>query len=204
VQYEQAEAVGMDTQEPAPQGEAADARQQVSVLKRKLEEAAAEAGRMQASLASQQQLEHLLKQGRTHLQDMRLRLEQVSAERDRLQTELSDHAVARQREVAELQAQIDDIRKQLHNVSTERDGLATQLEEREAAHERSEEERAGEHATFERLLAEAKSSQTQMLQEIGEHRQQVDSLRGAANRAQSFAREIIRAHEGAPPPDSTD
>src|SRR6185295_18094520 len=73
---------------PVPTG-AIDALQQLIALKKKLEDAASECEHLEGTLTSQQQLEHLLLQGRTHLQDLRARLQQVTAERDRLQIELS-------------------------------------------------------------------------------------------------------------------
>jgi len=94
------------------QGDAGDAGQLVLVLKRKLEEAASDLGRVQTNLATQQQLEHLLKQGRTHLQEMRSRLQDVTAERDRLNTEFGDHKIAHERDVERLQAQIDETTRQ--------------------------------------------------------------------------------------------
>src|SRR5215210_1643466 len=84
--------------EPAAQAEHYDARQQVIHLKRYLEEAANECGRLQSSLVSQQQLEQLLKQGRIHLQDLQSRLLQITGERDQLKTDFTDHKIASQRE----------------------------------------------------------------------------------------------------------
>src|SRR5688572_10641618 len=75
--------------EPKVRTEPNDVRQQVLGLKKKLEEAASEFGDLQTNLASQQQLEQLLRQGRIHLQDLRARLQQVTAERDRLVAQLT-------------------------------------------------------------------------------------------------------------------
>lgn len=80
--------------EPAAQPQAADVRQQVLDLKRKLEEAANESGRLLSSVTSQQQLEQLLAQGRALLQELRSRLQQITAERDRLVTQLAEREVA--------------------------------------------------------------------------------------------------------------
>jgi hypothetical protein len=218
------------TVEPAAQAERYDARQQVIDLKRTLEEAANECGRLQSSLVSQQQLEQLLKQGRIHLQDLQSRLLLVTAERDQLKTEFTDHKIASQREIERLQTgleettreaflqqtraeqreremlskvqeqrhHIDALAEQLHKAGAERDRLAAELVEREAAHAQFAEERADERYTFERLLAEATSNQREMIQELDEKGQQLDTLREAAIRAQSLAREIMRAHEVAP------
>ena len=113
-----------------------DVREQVLGLKKKLEEAAGEFGRLQTNLVSQQQLEDLLKQGRAHLQDLRARLLQTTAERDRLQTELAELKAAHQREVDRLQAQIDEtagqaLRQQTLAQQRERDMLAKEQEQRQ-------------------------------------------------------------------------
>jgi chromosome segregation ATPase len=213
--------------DPKAQAETADARQQMLALKKKLEEAASDFGRLQNSLASQQQLEQLLRQGRIHLQDLRSRLQQMTAERDRIETDFSDHKTAHQREVDRLQTKIDEttrqaflqqtlaeqrerdmlsneqerlhqvdaLEKQLQKATVERDRLSSQLQEREAAHQVFAEERADERSTFERLLAEATANQREMVEELDEQRQQIDTLREAAVRAQSLARQIMRAHE---------
>ncbi len=208
-----------------------DVREQVLGLKKKLEEAAGDFGRLQTTLASQQQLEDLLKQGRAHLQDLRARLLQATAERDRLQTEFAEYKDAHQREVDRLQGQIDEttgqaLRQQtlaqqreldtlakeqeqrqqiealgdeLQKVTAGRDRLAAELEEREATYKQFREERTEERFTFERLIAEATSNQRDMVQELDEKRQQIETLREAAMRSQSLAREIMRAHEQSQP-----
>jgi hypothetical protein len=208
-----------------------DVREQVLGLKKKLEEAAGDFGRLQTNLASQQQLEDLLKQGRAHLQDLRARLLQTTAERDRLQTEFAEYKVAHQREVDRFQAQIDEtagqaLRQQtlaqqrerdmlakeqeqrqqievlgdeLQKVTAGKDRLAVELEEREGTYKQFREERTEERFTFERLIAEATSNQRDMVQELDEKRQQIETLREAAMRSQSLAREIMRAHEQSQP-----
>ena len=45
------------------------------------------------------------------------------------------------------------------------------------------------------MLSEATANQREMVQELDENRQQVETLREAAMRAQSLARQIMRAHE---------
>jgi DNA repair exonuclease SbcCD ATPase subunit len=191
--------------EPADsaQQEAGDLRQWVLALQKNLEEAAGECARLQSAIASQQQLEQLLRQGRAHLQDLRSQLQQITGDRDRLETELRDQKTAHRREVEQLQTQqgeqMDIVREQLRKTSGERDRLARDLAEREAAHQQYAEERADERSTFERLLAEATANQRDMVQELDEQRQEVHTLREAAMRAQSLAREIMRAHEAAPP-----
>jgi hypothetical protein len=93
---------------PVPTG-AIDALQQLIALKKKLEDAARECEHLEGTLTSQQQLEHLLLQGRTHLQDLRARLQQVTAERDRLRIELSERQTAHQQEAERLQIQLGEM-----------------------------------------------------------------------------------------------
>ena len=187
-----------DTTEPA-QTEAADARQRMLALKRKLDEAAADVDSIQSTLASQHDLEQLLKQGRTHLQDLRNRLQQTIGERDRLQAELVESAKAHQQAVEQMERQMDDLRAELKGANAERNRVASQLAEQEASHARFAEERSDERATFKRLLDEASSNQREMMEELDGQRQQLDTLREAAMRAQNFAREIMRAHDSAAP-----
>ena len=216
--------------EPAVPTGALDSQQQLIALKKKLEDAVSECEQLQGTLTSQQQLEHLLLLGRTHLHDLRARLQQMTAERDRLQIELSDRQSAHQHELERLQIQlgemtnaaflqrmlaeqrerdirskqehqqqqIDALDELLQNTVAERDGLTAQLEQQESTHRRFAEERTDERFTFERLLAEATSNQRDMVQELDEKRQQLETLREAAMRAQSLAREIMRAHEKIP------
>src|SRR4051794_10889770 len=101
-------AAAQNDAEPDAHTQTPDLRLQVLGIKKKLEEAATECGSLQNSLVSQHQLEHLLKQGRTHLQDLRGRLQQMTVERDRLNGELNDQTTAHQREVARLQIQVDE------------------------------------------------------------------------------------------------
>jgi hypothetical protein len=93
---------------PVPAG-AIDSLQQLIALKKKLEDAASDCDQLQGTLTSQQRLEHLLLQGRTHLQGLRARLEQVTAERDRLQIELNDRQTTHQQEVERLQIQVGEM-----------------------------------------------------------------------------------------------
>src|SRR5687767_5763923 len=88
--------------------EPGDVRQQVLGLQRKLEETASEFARLQGSLASQEKLEQLLRQGRTHLQEMRSRLQQATADRDRLEAELGEQKNLHQQELERLQNQIQE------------------------------------------------------------------------------------------------
>jgi chromosome segregation ATPase len=183
-----------DTTAPA-QTEAADARQRMLALKRTLDEAVADVDSIQSTLAAQHDLEQLLKQGRAHLQELRNHLQQTIGERDRLQAELVDSANAHRGAVEQIERQMDDVRAELQGANAERNRLAAQLAEQEASHARFAEERADERATFKRLLDEATSNQREMMEELDGQRQQLDTMREAAMRAQNFAREIMRAHD---------
>jgi chromosome segregation ATPase len=188
---------GSNAEAPGQPG-AADARQRMLGVKRKLEEASGEIEALQSSLASQEELEKLLKQGRAYLQDLRNRLQQTAGERDRLHGELADSATAHQREVQQLERQMDGLRAEVQGVTEERNRLAAQLGEQEAAHKQIADQWTSERSTFTRLLDEASSIQRELTQEVQEQRQQIHTLRESAMRAQSFARDIIRAHETAP------
>src|SRR5687767_525027 len=179
---------GSDAEAPA-QLEAADARQRMLGVKRKLEEASGEIEALQSSLASQQELEKLLKQGRAYLQDLRSRLQQTAADRDRLQGELADSVTAHQRDVEQLERQMDGLRAELQDATAERNRLASLVDEQEAAHKQFAEQWADERSTFTRLLDEASSIQRELTEEVQEQRRQIHTLRESAMRAQSFARD---------------
>ena len=158
---------------PAPT-DAADARQRMLAVKRTLEDASAAVESLQSTLAAQHELEQLLKQGRTHLQDLRARLQRTEEERDRFRNELSDSQRTHQRDV---------------------DQLRQQLDEQAAVHRQFAEERENERTTFTRLLNDAGAKEREMVEERDQQRQYIEALREAGMRAQSLAREIMRAHE---------
>lgn len=253
--------------EAAAQAAPAAARQQLSALNEELEEATNKFERLQGALAIQQHLEELLREGRTRLQDLRSRLQEMTAERDVLQTALNDHATAHRLEIEGLQRQIqedardalaqrtlaeqheramlskheeqrqqiDALRQQFEKTTAERDGLAarldereremllkeeeqrlqfgrataerdrlaTQLKMREAAEKQFAVERSEQRSTFERLLAEARSTQRDLVQELDEQSQHNRILREAAIRAQSLARQIMDARESVTPKDGS-
>jgi hypothetical protein len=166
---------GSDDAGPA-HTDAADARQRMLAVKRTLEEASAAVESLQGALAAQHELEQLLKQGRAHLQDLRARLQRAEEDRDRLHTELAEVRRTYQRDVDELQQHLD---------------------EQAAAHRRFAEEREDERSTFTRLLNEAALKERELMEERDQQRQQIEALREAGMRAQSLAREIMRAHEAA-------
>ena len=162
--------------EPTALTDAADAQQRMLAVKRTLDEASAAVDSLQSTLAAQQELEQLLKQGRAHLQDLRLRLLRTENDRDRFHAELTESRNAHQLDVERLQRQLD---------------------EQTAAHTQYAEERAEERGTFTRLLNEAASKQRELMEEREALRRHIDSLREIGLRAQSLAREIVRAHEDA-------
>jgi chromosome segregation ATPase len=185
-----------DSEAEAPaQTDAVDARQRMQTVKHTLENVSGEIDSIQRTLASQQELEQLLKQGRAHLQDLRGRLQQALADREAVQAQLAESTKASQLAIEGLERELDDTRAELRSAVGERNRLTTQLEEQETAHRQFAEERADERNTFKRLLDEASFTQTEMTAQIAEQRQQIETLREAAMRAQSFAREIMRAHE---------
>jgi chromosome segregation ATPase len=159
--------------DPAPT-DAADARQQILAVKRTLDEATSAVESLQGALAAQHELERLLKQGRTHLQDLQTRLQHAEEQREQYRAELVESRTAHQRDVEQLQRQRD---------------------EQTAAHTQFAEERGDERTTLTRLLNEAESKEREMIQERDALRQQIEALRAAGMRAQSLAREIIQAHE---------
>jgi predicted nucleic acid-binding Zn-ribbon protein len=162
--------------EPASHTDVADARQRMLVVKRTLDDAAAAVDALQSTLAAQQELELLLKQGRAHLQDLRARLQRAEADRDRFHAELTESRHAHQRDIEQHQRQLD---------------------EQTASHAQFANERADERATFTRLLNEAASKERDLMEEREEHRRHIDALREIGMRAQSLAREIVRTHEDA-------
>ena len=164
---------GSEETGPAPV-DAGDARQQMLSVKRTLEEASAAVESLQGALAAQHELEQLLKQGRSHLQDLRARLQRTEEERDRLHGELGESRRMYQHDVDQLQQQLD---------------------EQAAALRQSAEERATERDTFTRLLNEAGEKERGLMEERERQRQHIEALRDAGMRAQSLAREIMRAHE---------
>jgi chromosome segregation ATPase len=193
-------AASQDSDPAAPQpADAPDARQRMLAVRQKLAEASSEIESLQAVLASQHELEQLLKQGRAHLQELRNRLQQTAAERDRLQADAAEAAAAHQREIGQIDQQMDALRAELQGAIAERNHLAAQIAQQESAHRQFADERDAEQGNFTRLLDEASSIQRELTEEVQEQRQQIHKLREAAMRAQAFAHDIIRAHEASPP-----
>jgi len=155
---------------PVPTG-AIDALQQLIALKKKLEDAASECEHLEGTLTSQQQLEHLLLQGRTHLQDLRARLQQVTAERDRLQIELSERQTAHQQEAERLQIQLGE----MTNAAFLQRMLAEQRERDMRSKQQDQQQQID--ALDEQLqytVAERDSLTAQLAQQEAEHRRFAD------------------------------
>jgi chromosome segregation ATPase len=159
----------------------AEVRRQLVALNKELEEAASKFQRLQGALAAQQQLEQLLKEGRVHLQDLRSRLKETTAERDLLKTALTDHATAHRLDIERLQGQIQE---------QTRDALAQQtlVEQREremlSKHEEQRQQLDAlrqqiEKATADRdgLAVRLGQREREMLSKHEEQRQQLDALR---------------------------
>ena len=144
------------------------------VVKRTLDEASAAVESLQSALAAQHELEQLLKQGRTHLQDLRARLQRAEDERDRFRTELDDSRSMHQRDLDQLQHQVD---------------------EQAAAHRQLAEERESERGTFTRSLDEAASREREMIEERDQLKQHVDALREAGYARPVAGPRVVRAHE---------
>jgi chromosome segregation ATPase len=158
-------------------------RQQVVALNQELEEAASKFERLQEPLATQQHLLQLLKQGQAHLQNLR---KQNDALRQQVELTTTDRD--------RLAARLVDVEREVGRATVERDQRSRELEQREAAHQQFARERSEERSTFERLLAEARSNEREMVQELDEQREQNNILREAAMRAQSLARQIMNTH----------
>ena len=142
-------------------------------VKRTLDEASAAVESLHGALAAQHELEQLLKQGRTHLQDLQTRLQHAEEQREQYRAELVESRTAHQRDVEQLQRQRD---------------------EQAAAHTQFAEERADERTTLTRLLNEAASKEREMIEECDALLQQIEALRDAGMRA-AVAR--ARDHSGA-------
>ncbi len=91
----------------------------------------AERERLQQALAKQSQLEQLLRAGRTHLQDLRTKVKDAEAERERLSTLLGELETAHQ----EARQHPNDLRAQLDETISQRDLLLTRVGELETRHQ---------------------------------------------------------------------
>ena len=101
---------------------------------------------LEAKVSRLPQLEQLLKQGRTHLQDLRTRLDEATKERNQLAAQLSDREASNEQlwtEQAQLQqglaeqqqTELNALHTQLQEATAARDGLTSRLTELEAERE---------------------------------------------------------------------
>jgi chromosome segregation ATPase len=165
------DAVESRNAEPVATSGAIDTQQQLFALKHKLEEAVGECEQLQSSLTSQQQLEQLLLQGRTHLQDLRARLQHTTAERDRLQIELSDRQTAHQHEVERLQIQLGE----MTNAAFLQRMLAEQRERDTRAKQQDQQQQIDAlDEQLQNTVAERDSLTVQLEQHEASHRQFAD------------------------------
>ena len=148
------------------------------------------------------QLERLLREGRTHLQNLRTQLQQTVSERDRLATQLEETETAHQRQMVaqaaeeaqrqrtlaeqherdlsvkdqEAQQQVDDLQAQLEASAADRDQLTGFLKEAENAHRHFATEVSAERAERDRVLETARLTQKQMAKELADHRVELQSM----------------------------
>jgi len=157
------------------------------------------------------QLEQLLRQGRTFLQDLRAKLEQVTVERDQLATALKERDASHEKLWAEQadmqraeserhQREVADLKRELAAASAARDaaaerrndlesqlkglqGVRSQLDEAVAAHKRLAEQ-----------LREGETQRVSLEKALGTAVDEVEQLRTDADRAAALAREIFEIH----------
>lgn len=168
-------------------------------LEAKLEVAEAGRAKLEQALARLPQLEQLLKQGRTHLQDLRTRLEGATRERDQLAARLGEghnanealwtERAALQQTLAEQQQQeLNDLRAQLQDANAAREQMAARLRERESEHDRLLSEQVGllqsleahqhDHGLLRVRLDEAAAEKDRLASHLAEHdeRQRLESV----------------------------
>src|SRR5688572_1424872 len=97
------------------QTDAIEARERMETVRQALADVSGEIDLIQKTLASQQELEQLLKQGRAHLQDLRGRLQLAVAERDKVQAEFAECTKANQTAIDALERELDDSRAELRS-----------------------------------------------------------------------------------------
>lgn len=136
-------------------------RLEVALQDKASPQTAIERAQLQQTLVKQSQLEQLLKQGKTHLVELRIRLDDAAAERDGLATELSELKNVHQQLIAErnwleeaLNAShhenVQELEKQLQAATTQRDQLALELSTLQTTHEQF----VAEYAQFQSRLVE--------------------------------------------------
>lgn len=121
-------------------------------LEARLQKSEAERIRLERALPQLPQLEQLLKQGRTHMQALRVKLEQTSKERDQLAARVSEREAAPEHlrnDQAQLQSslesrqrELEEVRAQLQKLNAERDQVGARLAARETDYSRVQTEHA--------------------------------------------------------------
>jgi chromosome segregation ATPase len=157
------------------------------------------------------QLEQLLKQGRTLLQDLRDRLERATNERDELAATLKERDAAHEKlwaEQAEIHRtdgerharELDDVRRQLDAAMaareaavTQRTELESQVKELHGVRSQLEEAVAAERRLADQLR-EAEEHRTSLERALAVAIDDVEQLRTDADRAAALAREIFETH----------
>jgi hypothetical protein len=189
-----------------------DVGQQLIDLQAQLEHAAVKCANLQQGLATQQQLEQLLRQGRTHLHDLRARLQQTTAERNQLATELNERKTAYLRELDRLETQLQEATAQgllqrtraeqldgdLQSKEQERrqqvDGLRNEIQQMTAERDRLGTDLAEREATQKELaarLAEREGAYKQLTAEREEEQYKFETaIAAAANRQKDIEHQV--------------
>lgn len=197
---------------PATDLTKAEVGQQLVDLQKQLERAAINCATVQQGLATQQQLEQLLRQGRTHLHDLRTRLQQTTAERNQLATELNERKTAYLRELDRLETQLQEataqgllqrtVAEQLENElqlkEQERkeqvDGLRNEIQQMTAERDRFATDLAERETTQKELaarLAEREGAYKQLTAEREEEQYKFETaLAAAANRQKDIEHQV--------------
>jgi exonuclease VII small subunit len=160
------EAALLDAEQRQPMGASSE---QLLMLESKIKEVETDRQRLEQSLSKLPQLELLLKQGRTHLQDLRAKLEEATKERDRLAAQLGGREVENERlwaEQVQLQQSLTEqqqrdltgLRIELQEATAARDATAARLAERE-----------GEHERLRSMLDEAIADRERLTAQLNEH-----------------------------------
>ena len=161
-------------------------------LEAKLEESETDRDRQERALSRLPQLEQLLKQGRTHLQDLRTRLDEATAERNRLAAQLANREVANEElctEQVELQRaltekqqrELDELRIRVQDANATRDAVAARLHARETEHDRL----LAEHQELRTNHEALRTEQAEVRQSIEIQQQELGMLRGRLEEAVS-------------------
>jgi PAS domain S-box-containing protein len=169
--------------------------EQLHMLESKIKEVEADRQRIEQSLAKLPQLEMLLKQGRTHLQDLRTRLVEATQERDRLAAQLGGREVENERlwaEQVQLQQSLTEqqqrdltaLRAELQEAVAARDAAAVLLTERETEHEQL-------RVARDEAVAERQGLAAQLVERETEHEQLRSARDEAVAERQSLAARLV-------------